>query len=83
MARGVLDRMVRYMNANVVDKGESWRAYLLRLHADQLRSPEHKAQAAWTVGTACQSVACTSCHSRNRAGLRAVCSCLAQHVPSI
>jgi hypothetical protein len=43
--------MVRYMNANVVAKGESWRGYLLRLHADQLRSPERKTHAAWTVGT--------------------------------
>jgi hypothetical protein len=50
MARGVLDRMVRYMNANVVAEGESWRGYLLRLHVEQLRSPERAAHAAWTVG---------------------------------
>lgn len=49
MARGVLDRMVRYMNANVVAEGESWRGYLLRLHVEQLRSPDSKAHAAWTV----------------------------------
>jgi hypothetical protein len=51
MARGVLDRMVRYMNANVVAEGESWRGYLLRLHVEQLRSPNSKAHAAWTVGS--------------------------------
>lgn len=48
MARGVLDQLVRYMNANVVARGESWRAYLLRLHAEQLRDPQRREHAAWT-----------------------------------
>ncbi len=43
MARGVLDRMVRYMNKNVVGKGETWRGYLLRLQAEELASRNYLA----------------------------------------